>query len=278
MIVQNKMLKPFQIIVGATLCFLVAACGGKKEAEIDVLSSEDITVTGNTPKLIAVPKGKYNISCVSSSDEDKGLIQMKILLQANKSEMKNPQMTSPVKVALMGEEGKKLDLSLTMDLEERQRFEKWISECAQGAVEEFKFNSTTADVDFWEDILGDVRSIRLEEVNASEVAEGAATTEETPKPQKEVIPVYFSLSGVIGDAYDASMQMNGRSGSVSFTADGRYQYMQLRLVSNDSAGNLVVQSYYNGKRIATYRGRYTGGSYSGTARIWNGVKVSFNLY
>lgn len=278
MIIQNKMLKPFQIIVGATLCFLVAACGGKKEAEIDVLSSEDITVTGNTPKLLAVPKGKYRISCVGSNDAEKGMLEMQVLLQADKTELKQPQMTSPVKVALMGEDGKKLDLNLTMQGEERQSFEKWIAECAQGAVQEFRFNSVTADLDFWEDILADVRTIRLEEVNASEGGEKVETAEETTKATKEVIPVYFNLSGVIGDAYDASMQMNGRSGSVSFTADGRYQYMQLRLVSNDSAGNLVVQSYYNGKRIATYRGRYTGGSYSGTARIWNGVKVSFNLY
>lgn len=272
------MLKPFQIIAAAALCFLVVACGGKKETEIEVLSSEEITVTGNTPKLLAVPKGKYRISCVGSNDAEKGMLEMQVLLQADKTELKQPQMTSPVKVALMGEDGKKLDLNLTMQGEERQRFEKWIAECAQGAVQEFRFNSVTADLDFWEDILADVRTIRLEEVNASEGGEKVETTEETPKPQKEVIPVYFSLSGVIGDAYDASMQMNGRSGSVSFTADGRYQYMQLRLVSNDSAGNLVVQSYYNGKRIATYRGRYTGGSYSGTARIWNGVKVSFNLY
>ena len=272
------MLKSLKLASFMALCLLLTACGGKKETEIEVLSSDQVSVTGNSPKLLTVPAGQYRISCIGSKDAENGMLEMQILLKADKSEMKQPNMTSPVKVALMGENGQKLDLSLTMQDEERQRFEKWIGECAQGAVEEFRFNSAAAKRDFWEDVIGDVRSIRLEDVNAGEGEKAEETKDDkSSKPKKAANPVYFSLSGTIGDAYDASMEMNGTTGSVSFTADDRFQYMQLRLVSNDNAGNLVVQSYHDGKRIATYRGRYTGGAYSGTAKIWNGTKVSFYL-
>lgn len=276
-----------------------ASCGDEGEARIEVLSPDEVSVTGNTPELLSVPRGEYVVQCVQTRSGERAMLTMSLMMRANKSKLKHPQMASPVKVVLLGTKGKaqgdiqNLRMSLTMQTDERRRFEQWIAACDDGAVEEFELCSAVAAADFAKGIISETRAFMLSDVSATDTTAAAGEAVAEKKASKAVpapsvpraakIPVAFRLTGIIGDGYDAVMEMRGTTGVVSFTSEGdktrgRQQH-QLRLVSHDGAGTLVIDSYNNGKRVGRYKGRYFPGSgYTGTCYFDLGGHADFALY
>ena len=119
------------------------------------------------------------------------------------------------------------------------------------------------------------------------------TSSSTAKGTSSASGVYMGMWGRIGDSDQAEFEMNGTTGSYSYTRQGQNSGKRtLRLVSYDVAsGRCIIDAFAAGKKIGTFDGIFTemdetddegehhyGQSYDGKFKSTNGTQLDFMLY
>ena len=118
-----------------------------------------------------------------------------------------------------------------------------------------------------------------------------ASSDETGKSSSA--GVYMGMWGRIGDSDQAEFEMNGTTGTYSYTRQGQNSGKRtLRLMSYDVAsGRCIIDAFAAGKKIGTFDGIFTemdetddegehhyGQSYNGKFKSTNGAQLDFMLY
>ncbi len=162
----------------------------------------------------------------------------------------------------------------------------------QPSKTEAKATVSTSDTD----ASSDEKAKKEDDVKAKSDA-ASSTGEQSSAPtqtgKSSSAGVYMGMWGRIGDSDQAEFEMNGTTGTYSYTRQGQNSGKRtLRLMSYDVAsGRCIIDAFAAGKKIGTFDGIFTemdetddegehhyGQSYNGKFKSTNGAQLDFMLY